>query len=97
MSYPSQLKAEFDMDLVRSEGIQREIRGSGWRNGRRHQAGAVQCCNALSVQAVVMPEIDSGGGGSDSFIMCLGRHWGDTPHRPGVMMIHWMVNNNYGT
>ena len=21
-----------------------------------------------------MPEIDSGGGGSDSFIMCLGRH-----------------------
>ena len=34
----------------------------------------VQCCNALSVQAVVMPEIDSGGGGSDSFIMCLGRH-----------------------
>ena len=57
----------------------------------------VQCCNALSVQAVVMPEIDSGGGGSDSFIMCLGRHWGDTPHRPGVMMIHWMVNSNYGT
>ncbi len=34
----------------------------------------VQCCNALSLQAVVMPEIDSGGGGSDSFIMCLGRH-----------------------
>ena len=46
---------------------------------------------------LVMPEIDSGGGGSDSFIMCLGRHWGDTPHRPGVMMIHWMVNSNYGT
>ena len=59
---------------MRSEGIQREIRGSGWQNGRRHQR-QVQCCNnALSLQAVVMPEIDSGGGGSDSFIMCLGRH-----------------------
>ena len=28
----------------------------------------------LSHQAVVMPEIDWGGGVSDSFIMCLGRH-----------------------
>ena len=43
---------------VRSGGIQREIRGSGWQNGRRHQR-QVQCCNnALSLQAVVMPEID---------------------------------------
>ena len=43
---------------VRSEGIQREIRGSGWQNGSRHQR-QVQCCNnALSLQAVVMPEID---------------------------------------
>ena len=67
---------QFDLDL-RSEGIQREIRGSGWRmGGDTRQQGQVQCCdNALSpLQAVVMPEIDWGGGVSDSFIMCLGRH-----------------------
>ena len=43
---------QFDLDL-RSEGIQREIRGSGWRmGGDTRQQGQVQCCdNALSLHS----------------------------------------------
>ena len=56
---------------VKSEAVDGE-----WEEtpGSRGRCSVVIMLSLSPIQAVVMPEIDWGGGVSDSFIMCLGRH-----------------------